>query len=752
MLEEELRTVTAWCQHQHYQQQDEMQWMPQKEEKPCAKRAKHQHSSLFDKEKGASQQQDYALALGKGAASDNWAISIRHTAQGGIQLDTNVTNMKDLLCLLYSQLGDSVQHLPPMFPPDEGNTMAVMARATPFERAIRRLHSGALDHPNASWVAELPRLASPMALTSAYNNKAIDHALLASTRTRLIDLYFECPNMHSALLIPALFQPFLHSHPDHMLTWAVIAFTALGPCQHTIFFQHLPWNRQEFGYYCMLQARMQIRDGAFDGDDQLTHITLEAVTWLATAHFLVQAGLFAQQNSMAAKISHASWRLAVHLKESAMPTLKKYQCNKSEMLHLFFNDPNHPHHHDPFENGLLITHCIPVDPRPHTYFDLYLVETWRRFYYHIRQLELTMPIYNPGHVTSRIGDAGQHMIDVGLPQVMPCEWTRETWREAALSVHYVVKFTNTVASAFGGDVVMLSFKLYAGLVNDVPVSQLALLERRYIDYWHALPVQFRVSDSPYEYLQMDRIQQFPHAHILRNHISIYVSWLATMVRFVKPPSTVDLTAVSFDRMDHNRAALVVAISCDAVVKIYQVLYYRRPCTVEFEWLTLCLEGALLLFHARDPAIRARARQTAMTARDLFRQQTLRSFGMDPSESTPSPPPARAHHHHLSAQSTTHHSQQQQQHPMPSTSTSTDETPEDTESSCSQSTTSSLDTLAGGYSIPIKDTMPPPSSNSYFGGLTLPDLDPSVMPHLLPNYRHLYQSMKEHMDTGQPPNL
>ncbi|ORX44747.1 hypothetical protein DM01DRAFT_89404 [Hesseltinella vesiculosa] len=660
LLEEELTSMTLW--QKGNDDDDDDDW-----DSECPEAVQHQERASF-----------------LPASAADWQISLKQTSHG-LQLDTNVTNMHDLLQLLHARLGGAgLPYLPNTFPPDEHDCIPVATCTTPFEFAVRRVYSSALDRSHTR------RRGSTWLALQWIETSAMDQGLLNDTKRRLIDIYFDCFNQWHALLVPPLMQPFLQRHPDHMLAWAVCGFVTTSWCKHLAFFQDLPWERHDFADFCTKQAHERIMDNPFNDEDQHdpTSLTFEDVARLAAIHLVAGSGLFSQHTKLAQTMSVMAWRHAVFLKDLAVPILKRYRCNRGELLHLYqsslssyhhFDTPqHHPHRHDAYQQTLPIADCIDTSgvckcPRfcgsaacsSASLQQLMVAETWRRLYYSVRQMEVSMPILNPGHVVSNIHEMGLHKADIGQPQLMPMEWSYQPWRHSGLSFHYLIKFENMIASAFGGEIVRVSVELLSGLRKQLSVSHLAKLEKRYIDYWHDLPPAFRLSDTPFEYLQMDRIQQFPLIRMLRIHIAIYVSWLATMVRFVKA-GRMDMTGVSFDRMDPERAALIVSISCDAIIKIYYVLHCRLPCTLEFHWMVFSLEGVLMLFNAKDPDIRARARRNAVLACDIFRQQYLRSVGVD--DLLPNQFPAqkqqKPHHHPEQTKPSQQHVPPQQQHVPP----------------------------------------------------------------------------------------
>ncbi|KAL0142489.1 hypothetical protein V8B55DRAFT_1498497 [Mucor lusitanicus] len=222
-----------------------------------------------------------------------------------------------------------------------------------------------------------------------------------------------------------------------------------------------------------------------------------------------------------------------------------------------------------------------VPDSPHLTPQQAVAESWRRLFYAARYLELNMYMIYDGlaDFSSILFDSG-----IGLPVVLSNE-------------------RGEVEQA-----IQLKYQLFSGNLSTISVHDVERLENQLISFWKSLPVEYRLSDSPLEYLQTDRIQQCDNPYAIYLNQLYYAYWLALETRLMRSPSSTDLLGANMERFDGERALLIVSVSCDSISKIFHVLYCRLPCSVELHWLLIASDAMAMLKKAANPHIKARAQK------------------------------------------------------------------------------------------------------------------------------------------------
>jgi hypothetical protein len=413
-------------------------------------------------------------------------------------------------------------------------------------------------------------------------------------KQHLIDIYFACPHLHNPVLVKPYYHGYMHHHLDDMISWAAAAFVSYSSCHHVkdYFSQsNIGWTQQQVGAACEAEAK-RLLDHAVFVDWTYDHDL--SVSWLFTAHMLTHCALSTLRNKQARIYADGAWRMALQLKEVYVPVLKS-QCDDETLVY---------------------------------------AESWRRLYVVARFMDVSLNLVNDQGID--VSQLAAHFIDIGFPQPLPCERSDKTLSDAVAAFHDLTKLHHVAFTGYGERLSLLAFRLYTGKLTSIGVDDLRAIESRFVDFWHGLPPEHRIGTAPLDYIQMDRVHQCPSARALRVNAVYYVVIMSTMLRIMQHRDINDdgdnddtnSTCPLMDRMDGDRALLVVSICCDAVIKIYHVLHLRLPCTIELHWLSIVLDTILLLVHAKNQEIRRRAKQGARTARDLFMQYVGRRHHAD----------------------------------------------------------------------------------------------------------------------------
>ncbi|CAO3615129.1 unnamed protein product [Cunninghamella blakesleeana] len=473
--------------------------------------------------------------------------------------------------------------------------------------------------------------ASPVVLVNSILDHQ-QHSHFLAVKRYMIDLYFNCGHLYNPILIQPYFQPYMQEHLDDMMSWIVVAYVAYSPCQHVNpqVFEGLPWSRQELGEICRTEARRLLEDALFDceGNDQLS------ISWMFTSHLLTQCAFFTLQNKSAKVYADSAWHLAVVLKEIYVPVLRKNHQQQQELKqkekdqlnqqkqhpHYYYN---HPHSHQP---SFQFNHLKEEDDE----IQLIFAETWRRLYYATRYYIIALNIVN--NTVSEIPQMAIHMKDIGLPEPLyPYEQQGDfnhhykELNESVLAYHFITQLDHEVYFSCNSKITSMRYELYTGKMESITADELLSLENRLMDYWHGLPEQYRLSSSPIDYIQMDRVHQCTSVRFLRVNINYYMCWLSNTSRIMTDPSRSDLSNVSFNNINGERSILIVSMCCDALVKIFHVLYLKLPCTVEVHWIVIVLDSILLLLKSKNNQVKQRAEQNIRMAKHVYQQIMENSY-------------------------------------------------------------------------------------------------------------------------------
>ncbi|KAI7889233.1 uncharacterized protein EV154DRAFT_424341 [Mucor mucedo] len=384
-----------------------------------------------------------------------------------------------------------------------------------------------------------------------------DSMTRAFIKRQLLQTYFTCHGTCTPILPSPYFIPYFQSQPNCMLSSAAAAFVAYSQCRHVDQYT-FPVTRESIAESFRQEAKELLEDVLFEEEP--------SVITAASLMLLSQCALITLQNMEARLYMNLAWRMVVQLKD-------KY-------IHLV----------QPLTTQTIAT------------AEICMAEAWRRLFYAVRYLELNLYMIYDG-----LADFSSIMFDsgIGYPTVLASEYPNKEVSGAILVFSHVVRLHNCQMSPNSD---ALKYQLFAGNLESISILDIECLENQLISFWKTLPAQFRLSDSPLEYLQTDRIQQCENPHAIYLNQLYYAYWLALETRLMRSPDSTDLKSANMERFDGDRALLIVSVCCDAISKIFHVLYCRLPCTVELHWLLIASDAMAMLKNAANPHIKSRAQK------------------------------------------------------------------------------------------------------------------------------------------------
>ncbi|CAO3592140.1 unnamed protein product [Absidia cylindrospora] len=534
------------------------------------------------------------------AEKDSWRIRIQYM-QHKLTMETNISSTSEFLALMQHVTTYFTRQSTP-FNPLSGHPqqppLHITLQVTPFEKVLREMFASVSVVPNTK--EETPTIQHD-------DDGDMDLAEWTRIKRQLIDIYFICPHLHNPVLIEPYYRRYMHQRLDDMISWAATAFVAFSPCHHVKNFfrreqqqQTSFWSRQKVGERCLLEAKRLFEEAIFM-DWDVVDPTL-VISWVFTAHTLAHCHFFTLRNNQARIYTDTAWRLAVHLKIVYAPVLRNNKYNSSNI--------------------------------GQQQQELIFAETWRRLYLVTRYTEFSLNVVNDHRID--ISQLVLHCVDIGFPRVLECEQHNKALSDAVEAFHYLTKLHHVAFLGEGERLSTLSFRLYTGKLVTIDSGDVMSMQNRFIQWWYGLPVWHRIGSIPLDYIQIDWVHQCLSGRVLRVNAAYYIMLMSTMLRLMQDPEVSDLAGASYDRMDSERALLVVSICCDAAIKIYQVLHVRFPCIIELHWLTIVLDTVLILINAKNSDIRRRAQQGAHTAKHIFKQQVGKHHGGESTDDHSSP--------------------------------------------------------------------------------------------------------------------
>ncbi|KAG2237931.1 hypothetical protein INT48_002492 [Thamnidium elegans] len=384
-----------------------------------------------------------------------------------------------------------------------------------------------------------------------------DSATRSYLKIQLIRSYFTCAGLNTPIFCLPYFLPLLESQPNCMTAAAVAAYITYSQCRHVVQIPY-PLTREGLAESFRQEAKDLLEDILFEEEP--------SVMIAGSLMLLSQCALITLQNIEARLYMNLAWRMVIQLKDKYLPIIKH------------------------------VTSDTPVTP------EIAIAESWRRLFYAVRYLELNLYI-----IYDELADFSSILFDngIGYPTVLATEKGIKDVNDAISVFHHVVRLHNCQMSTNSDE---LKYQLFAGNLDSISIHDIEQLENQLINFWKTLPGQFRLSDSPLEYLQTDRIQQCENPYAIYLNQLYYAYWMALETRLMRSPATTDLLGANMERFDGDRALLIVSVCCDAISKIFHVLFCRLPCTVELHWLLIASDAMAMLKKAANPHIKSRAQK------------------------------------------------------------------------------------------------------------------------------------------------
>lgn len=501
-----------------------------------------------------------AAALVKSTTNNNsnqWQLTVSQGPQG-MRFQTSIRNISDVAVFLTESL-----HYFTATPTRTPNYHAADRTRQQLQVTNKMLQIEKVLHSFFKQKQQQQGTRQLLVASSQHDTVARTHI-----KKQLVQAYFACAGLINPIFSKPCFLPLLESHPNSLAATACCAFVAYSQCKHV---SNLDWpvSRDSFAESLRQEAKDMLEDILFE---QEPDILIAGALML-----LAQCALITLQNVEGRLYTSLSWRMVLQLKDKYVDTLSQLVPNAAE-----------------------------------TTLQESVAESWRRLFYAARYLELNMYMIYDGLVdfSSILFDSG-----IGLPIVLSNE--KNDTEQAIQVFHHVVQLHNCQMSTQNDQ---LKYQLFAGSLSSISIHDIERLENQLISFWKSLPVEFRLSDSPLEYLQTDRIQQCENPYAIYLNQLYYAYWLALESRLMQSPSSTDLLGANMERFDGERALLIVSISCDAISKIFHVLYCRLPCTVELHWLLIASDAMAMLKKAANPRIKERAQKNLKVTLKVLKQR------------------------------------------------------------------------------------------------------------------------------------
>lgn len=494
--------------------------------------------------------------------ANDWQLTVRQEGSKGISFQTSIKSMADIAVFLTESLhyfsASGFPSRTPNYHTDRSHqTLPVTNKMLQVEYIIHSFFKKKQAHRRKLLTAE----------------EELPNQLDAVSRThiklQLLHVYFKCNGLVTPIFPKPYFYPLLTSQPNSMLVTSIAAFITYTQCHHVSQIP-LPHSRQSIAESLRQEAKAQLQDALFDEEP--------SIFTACTLMFLSQCAMITLENAEARLYTNLAWRMVLQLKDRYVDILSH------------------------------ITSDTPVTA------EIAAAESWRRLFYYVRYLEVSLYLIYDG-----LADFASILFDMGIgyPTVLATERLDPQVNDAVLAFHHLIRMHNCQMS---GRINELKYRLFAGSLDNVPVADIELLENQLVQFWRSLPVQFRLSDSPLDYLQTDRIQQCQNPYAIYLNLLYYAYWMSLETRLMQAPAATDLRGATMERFDGDRALLIVSRCCDAVSKIFHVLFCRLPCTVDLHWLLIASDATAMLKNAANPLIKQRAQQNLRITLKVLKQR------------------------------------------------------------------------------------------------------------------------------------
>jgi hypothetical protein len=388
-------------------------------------------------------------------------------------------------------------------------------------------------------------------------------------KRQLIGAYFNCNGLIYPTFPKPYFYPLLVSQPDSMLVTAITAFVAYSQCLHASKIP-LPCSRESMAESLRQEAKTLLQDVLFDEEP--------SIFTACTLFFLAQCAMITLETVEARLYTNLAWRMVLQLKDH-------------------------------------YTHILPhITPDTPVTAEVATAESWRRLFYSVRYLEISLYLIYDG-----LADFSSILFDTGIgyPIILATERQDPQVHDAVLVFHHIIRMHNCQMSTRVDD---FKYQLFAGKLDNVSIADIEMLETQLVQFWKSLPIQFRLTDAPLDYLQTDRIQQCQNPYAIYLNLLYYAYWMSLETRLMQAPAATDLRGATMERFDGDRALLIVSVCCDAVSKIFHVLLCRLPCTIDLHWLLIASDATAMLKNAANPHIKQRAHQNLRVTMKVLKQK------------------------------------------------------------------------------------------------------------------------------------
>ncbi|KAI8143960.1 hypothetical protein BJV82DRAFT_610018 [Fennellomyces sp. T-0311] len=511
-----------------------------------------------------------------------WSLVVNRSIHGDLTLDTSVQSIGELMSFMEQTWScfapDTRIFRTPMYFTDR--TDRFLSVTQPYYRVEQVLYSLVRDLPSKPISACNPDpTVAEASARQCGTNAAIDdeNPALMFVKHNLINVFFGCHGYLTPAFVRMHFLDYLQANPNSMLANAMVAFVACSACRH-VKLVNLPFTRQELGAACMLKARRQLEDAVFEDDDGEPTIEKMATMWLLT-----NCLTYNLRKKEARTLLNMAWRMAIQLKDIYLPVV------------LQFDDP---------DKAAQLDRVIAAK-----------AETWRRLFYIIRHLELSMYMVYDGLVdfTSIIFHS-----KIGYPTILPEEKSNPVLSKAVEIYRYLI----TLSTLPGGCEIatreeLVAHRLLAGALNKVSCADIEFIEKRLLEFWYSLPRAYTLCDQPIAYLDDAVVQNCTDPNILFLSHMYYIYWLILHARLMEEPAKADMTNFSLDRMDNERALVIVSISTDALTKLSMALLAHMPCSVEMHWMAILCDMLRKLTACTHSEIKTRAEKNLVQALSIL---------------------------------------------------------------------------------------------------------------------------------------
>ncbi|KAI8147167.1 hypothetical protein BJV82DRAFT_497996, partial [Fennellomyces sp. T-0311] len=472
----------------------------------------------------------------------------------GLQLQTSIKSVADVATFLRSTMGYFTPYRSPNYFVDRRQQYLVVTNKMLNMEHLFRVIFA--KKMDHSMMLEFPRL---------YHQQQHQYNDTTAAKLHFLDTYFLCNGFTIPILVQPHYHVYLRNNPNNMLASAIAAFVGHAQCQHVR--PEFQPNRREMAEVFRQEARTLVEDAMFDDEPN--------VEVVGTLLMLAQTYLILLRNSEGRIYISMAWRIAMQLRDLYLPILQRQEVSGCEV-------------------------------------DLAEAESWRRMFYMVRYLEINMHIVYDGR--DSVSPTLLHD-DIGYPTVLPCEAADPNLNEAVHLYRHVVRINDCHISTRVDET---GYRLMLGSMDQVPSSDIEYLESQMFGFWRGLPAEYHLSDGPMEYLLAERVQRCQNPNVLYLNKLYYCYWLALETRLMQPPARTDLVGASLNRVDGERALVIVSICCDALAKIFQELNCKLPCVLELHWVLIACDAMKQLRESRNAHIRMRAEDNLRTALNILK--------------------------------------------------------------------------------------------------------------------------------------